>query len=38
MIKDSGGGNELKYDIFDNTVRTSVNATCAPQPTNKKKK
>jgi hypothetical protein len=29
-IKESGGGDEFKYDIFD--IRTFVNATMYPHP------
>jgi hypothetical protein len=30
--RESSGGGEFKYDIFDNIVRTFVNATMYPQP------
>jgi hypothetical protein len=31
-IKENGGGGKFKSDIFDNIVRTSVNATMYPHP------
>jgi hypothetical protein len=33
-MKENGGGDEFKYNIFD--IRTFVNATMCPQNNNKK--
>jgi hypothetical protein len=34
-IKETGGGREFKYDIFDTLLRTFVNATACPNPAQK---